>query len=182
MSPRSSDMSPWDEARSLEDLAQATIAFLRGELDHTPTHGGPPNHETGPLIESLIALNEASFVTVNSQPGAVDPAGAQRAYVEGLCSEETATRVINGLLGTELVVLSFAPGTNALGSIAVTVDDGEPFTFLGRHDASHVEFFHNGSSDLADALAQAWVLQVFDPVWGRTQQLWAKLAGALTRK
>src|SRR4051794_36071352 len=146
---------------------KATIAFLRGELDQTPLHGGPPEPETAPLSPDLIELNQAGFVTTESQPGAIDPAGPQRAFVEGLCSAATATRVEHGLLGTDLVVLSFAPGTSAWGSIVVTVDDGEPFTFLGRHDPAHVlNYMTNGTEELDEVLKQAWVLQVFDPVWG----------------
>lgn len=179
MTHESSGTSQWGAARSLDDLARATIAFLRGELDSTPTHGGPPNPETGPLLETLVSLNEAGFVTMDSQPGVVDDAGAQRAYVEGLCFEETVDRVVHGLLRTDLVALTFAPGTSAWGGIAVTVDDGDPFTFLGRHDGSHLEYFDNGSPELAAVLDQLWLVQVFDPVWGRAEELWTHLTAAL---
>ena len=80
--------------------------------------------------------------------------------------EATAERVIRELLGSDLVVLSYAPEMSGWGSIAVTVDDGAPFTFLVRQDSSYfLELFGNGSDDLGEALAGAWTLQVFDPVW-----------------
>jgi hypothetical protein len=66
--------SPWETARSLADLAQATVAFLRGDLDQTPIHGGPPNDETDPLVPALVEMNEAGFVTTDSQPGVFDSA------------------------------------------------------------------------------------------------------------
>jgi hypothetical protein len=95
-------------------------------------------------------MNEAGFVTTDSQPGVFDSAGEQRAYVEGLCAEATAERVIRELLGTDLVVLSYAPEMSGWGSIGVTVDDGAPFTFLGRQDSSYfVELLATGATTWA---------------------------------
>jgi hypothetical protein len=180
MTGAKSGASPWDDARSIDDLARATIAFLRGELNQTPSHGAPPDPETAPLVADLIALNIAGFVTTSSQPGDRDPRWPQRAYVQGICSEEVAARIEMGLLGTELVVLSFAPGSTGDGNIAVSLDEGLPFTFLGRRDsAGEAEFYSNGSSALDAVLADVWSLQVFDPAWGRNDRLWPTLTAAL---
>ena len=176
--PASSD--PWRTARTLEDLAQATIAFLRGDLGETPVHGGPPDPETAPLIADLMRMNAAGFITVDSQPGEVSPGWSQRAYVEGLCTEATAARIEAAVLGTELVLLSFAPGAIGEASITVSLDGRTPNTFLGRADPSYFnDLIGNGSPELDAELARAWTLQIFDPVWGRSDMLLSALVAAL---
>lgn len=170
----------WASAQSLPDLADATVFFLEGHLQQTPTHLGPLDTETAELVPTLVSMNRAGFITTCSQPGQLDPpSSAQRAFVEGFCDETTAASLEVGLLLEDLVVVTFEPGSNAGSSISVTMDDFEPFTFMGRHSAEELDHFRNGHPDLDAALDAAWTVQIFDPVWGRNDRLWPLVSGAL---
>lgn len=61
----------FDRVRTYQDLIAVNVAFLRGEIDHTPYHGGPIDRETVPLLGKLVQVNQFGFVTVCGQP-AVD--------------------------------------------------------------------------------------------------------------
>ncbi len=174
--------NPWPAARSLRDLADATVDFLEGKLQETPSHMGPPDSESASLIPMLVRMNRSGFMTTSSQPGliAVPEGSAQRAYVEGFCNEETAYKIQTALLYEELVVITFAPDCESDSSIAVTIDDGQPFTFLGRWSVEEFNFYRNGNPRLDMALDAALCLQVFDPVWGRNDRLWDTLCRALS--
>src|SRR5699024_1982089 len=136
---------PWSAARTLGDLAAATIEFLVGDLQMTPLHLGPPDTESWALISDLVAMNRAGFITLGSQPGSIDEPtrSAQRAYVVGICNESTAARIENDLLADDLVVIALAPGSDSCSSIVVTVDDGAPFTFLGGWSVGDLDRFRN---------------------------------------
>lgn len=45
------------------------VMFLKGELYSNPFHPGPVDSETIHLLKNLILVNEAGFVTTESQPG-----------------------------------------------------------------------------------------------------------------
>ncbi|NDK30615.1 DUF6919 domain-containing protein [Nesterenkonia haasae] len=172
---------PWKAARSLGDLAAATIEFLEGRLPETPLHGGPPHSESSPLIPSLVAMKRAGFVTTDSQPGWMDESTrcTQRAYVEGICNESTAAKITEDLLAEDLVVISFSPGSDVYSSIAVTVDQGSPFTFLGRWSVDELDHLRNGHTQLDADLDAAWALQIFDPTWARNDRFWPAVLRAL---
>ncbi|MFD1860787.1 hypothetical protein EHW97_11970 [Aeromicrobium camelliae] len=173
---------PWNVARSLDDLAAATIDFLEGRLQETPLHGGLPNPESLPLIPTLVAMNRAGFVTTDSQPGSINEPTrrVQRAYVEGICHEATAARIERGLLTEDLVMVSFAPGSDVDSSIVVTVSHGSPCTFLGRWSVEELDHFRNGLASLDADLDAAWAIQIFDPQWARNDRLWTAVLRALT--
>lgn len=82
------DREAFEGAKSIADLKRLTIAFLRGETAATSYHFGPLLAESAPIVEKLVALNEAGFITTGSQPGGVETVQGQRiqkrAYVEGL--------------------------------------------------------------------------------------------------
>lgn len=172
----------WASARTLSDLSEATIEFLEGRLQETPVHWGPIDPESNQLVPILVSMNRAGLITTCSQPGMTDVEhrGAQRAFVEGFCDRETAEKIETGLLLDELVVISCAPSCESFISITVTVDDDKPFTFLGRFGNDELNAFRNGDRELDEMLDQAWALQIFDPVWGRNDRLWASIFRALT--
>ncbi len=82
------DREAFEGAKSVEDLQRLTVAFLRGEASATSYHFGPLLAESAPLVEKLVALNEAGFITTSSQPGCIETVQGKRiqkrAYVEGL--------------------------------------------------------------------------------------------------
>ena len=179
--PGTDAVDPWDAAQSLAHLAEATVDFLEGRLQATPSHGGPPHSETADLVPHLARLNRAGLVTIGSQPGFSDQGAgsAQRAYVESLCTAETVARIQTALLYDDLVVITFAPGEDSFCSIPVTIYDHAPFTWLGRWSPEEIDVYRNGDAELDAALDAAWAVQVFDPVWGRNDWLWTTLNTAL---
>ena len=115
MSASEEDLAPWSAARTLADLAEVTVRWLQGELRYFPGHNDPsepPLEETRELIKVLVALNQAGYVTTNSQPGQsmTRDGNAQRAFVRGYCTEDTYKRIDAALYGTELIALPRPPG------------------------------------------------------------------------
>jgi hypothetical protein len=100
------DTARWQTAHSLGDLGELTALFLEGQLSETPSHGGPPDPETGPLIPVLTEVNRAGFVTEQSQPGIPPDAdgSAQRANVSGFASNKTFAALTATLADTDLVI------------------------------------------------------------------------------
>jgi hypothetical protein len=67
--------------------------------------------------------------------------------------------------------------------IPVTIDDGKPFSWLGRIGGTLAEhFFDEDLSPAAlDILADACDVEIFDPQWGRNSLLWPTLTAAFER-
>ena len=109
------DMSPdaadWPATRTLADLGELPALFLKGQIQQTPTDGGPPDPETAPLIPVLAACNRAGFITHMSQPGIMPNrhGSAQRADVSGYASSETFARLTTVVAGADLIVTPRAP-------------------------------------------------------------------------
>ncbi|MGO1536891.1 MAG: DUF6919 domain-containing protein [Yaniella sp.] len=174
MSARATD--PWATANSLRDLASATVDFLEGRLQETPSHGGPPSAETDDLGPALVQMNQSGFITMDSQPGCRDVASGdmQRAYVTGICDDEAAGVLERGVSLTELVAVRFDPAAiEACSSIPVTLESWEPFTFLGRWGAEELDRYRNDNTSLHEALDSVYYFQIFDPMWGRNDLLWS---------
>ncbi len=78
----------FESAKTVNELQQRTIQFLKGDLAATAYHLGPLLAESDPLKEKLIHLNELGFITTSSQPGGRDRIDAQpvekRFFVEGI--------------------------------------------------------------------------------------------------
>jgi hypothetical protein len=62
-------MQPWGAATSLADLAGLTADWIDGTISDHPGWSGQPDPETFQIAESLIALNRAGWLTIDSQPG-----------------------------------------------------------------------------------------------------------------
>jgi hypothetical protein len=65
-------MASFETARTYQDVVDANVAFVVGDLQETPYHHGPLDEESEPLRDDLVAINAAGAVTVNSQPAAYD--------------------------------------------------------------------------------------------------------------
>lgn len=162
----------WAEAASLEDLGETMAQFLEGRVPDAPTHG-PLDPETSSVVETLTALNRAGLITYSSQP--TDPKYSMTAFVVGLCTEATATRVCRGLIGTGLAAAAVGP-SGFRYDLMVAGDRA-----LGLDGPADV------ASILADAaprarteLEAAWQLIVADPDPHGGQRLWRILPAALT--
>lgn len=98
----------------------------------------------------------------------------------GWCSEQVADRIIAGTLGTDLVVMVGAPGSEG-AQVVVTIDGGHEHTWFGAGDDPEGVAGIWGDDLRPEALAAllgAFTVTVIDPVWGRDTILWpAVLAG-----
>lgn len=77
---------------------------------------------------------------------------------------------------TALVTVVHAPGETSSASIPVTVQDGDVVTVLGSSEEPVAEdqlkdWAEESNETLALVLADAWYVEVFDPVWGRNDVL-----------
>lgn len=192
----------WRETASLVDLADMTIRFLRGEVDETPGHAGPPDPETARISTDLVALNRAGVVTVCSQPGLAPVVGwdgalwEQRAFVDGYTDPATAVRVAAacraaGLLCQDLAVSSLREHRrgwprpwrrrSVVAYEPVTLRGGETVTSIpSRLPRSQVGLDWGGVGAGAWAEIQHAVhVVVIDPVWHRERYLWETLAVAV---
>lgn len=176
------DRDLWRGARTLEDLGELTAAWLEGTISYLPTCTvETPDAETRDLIPYLAAANRAGFVTDQSQPGEplTDGCG-QRAFVTGYCSEPVVDRIRDAILAADLVAIFNPPGWISPVRIPVTIDDGAEYSWIGDPiDEENIRHFYSDDCPGAvDALLDAWQVAIFDPVWGRTEELWARLERA----
>jgi hypothetical protein len=95
MSPE--DARLWAGANSLTDLCGLTARWLTGDIASQPGYapGFGPDDESASLIETLVMLNRAGYLTAGSQPGERGPGvdGATWslcAAVTGYATPETA--------------------------------------------------------------------------------------------
>ena len=157
------DRTRWGTARSLADVGELTAAWLHGEIRQTPTHCGPPQDETIPYTDVLTAVNRAGFVTDNSQAAASGDWGECEAYVSGLVSKETLTRVLAALDATPLVI-DGARGRDKLGNGS------------RRAWRDTVSFTTQRCPRAAREIRAAWHITITDPEPGRNDRLWPALS------
>ncbi len=199
----------WEDARTLKDLGEMTVRWLLGEIDATPSHGGPPDRETARIVDYLVAFNRVGFVTENSQPAENvqydndgHPLYGQRAMVSGWCDRSTAQRLVRLTLASDLIVLAHQPGGDSCVKIPVTIAPGGPsdgsddsyaiwdepedvggaFTFAGSvYGDEDIDDIFSGecSPEAVTALQTAWTVEIIDPMWGRDDVLWPALAQVL---
>jgi hypothetical protein len=58
----------FDGIKSYKDLIEANVAFLEGRVAGSPTHLGPVDQETIPLLKNLVKINKMGFITLQGQP------------------------------------------------------------------------------------------------------------------
>lgn len=111
------------EFDSFIDVIAYYRKFISGEIQSCPTHGGPLDDETIPIVPQLLVLNKHNILTVDSQPGSIDVIGdatitdlhfgeidvkklevIQRAYVDCYMDRSLCEDLSEELSGTEYIV------------------------------------------------------------------------------
>lgn len=63
----------WGEPKSLKEISELFVGFMRGKVESLPWSEAPINEEANVLVDDLVDLNSRGIFTINSQP-AVDGA------------------------------------------------------------------------------------------------------------
>jgi hypothetical protein len=161
------DRKRWKAARSLADVGELTVAWLRGELAETPGYGGPPDPETVPHVPVLAAVNRTGFVTDNSQ-SASSAADARQwnAWVCGLIGDAGWARLAAAIDGTPLVVEARCRGREHHGHRG-------GWLRCPRRDV--VGLYADRCPGAAAEIRAAWHVVLADPEPGRNDRLWPAL-------
>lgn len=179
------DREIWRQAGTIPAAGELTARWLEGRTEYQPGTFAPSiDDETGAIAGELAQLNRNGLFTKESQPGVLAKGHAQRAYVTGFCSAESAAALLELSGRTALVTVAHAPGENSQASIPVTVRDGEVVTVLGSSegpvgDDQLRDWSAEANDSLALVLADSWYVEVFDPVWGRNGELLPAVLDAL---
>jgi len=164
--------SSWQRARSFADLCELAARFVEGRESSFPGWGAAAlDAESEPLVPALAALNRAGYLTLASQPGTLRGVDGceQRAFASGFCRAADA-RALGGR--------SYLRGARSRAAVAVSRKAGRARVLAG-HNAreEELEIFRDvlGASALAE-LERCAYWSIWDPVWGREEWLWRKLA------
>lgn len=183
-----SDRKAWAAAENLEDLCALTVGWLTGELKSQPGYHGPADVDAVPdLLDALVSLNQAGFLTRGSQMGHDGVAAlgwhwTQIAAVEGFAKPTTVARLRATLAGTPYEVHAAARPRwpRRASSVVVTLTDGREYTDFGgfgRERAIWGQFEGAGSEAVAEAVDALQVV-IYDPEPGRNT-LWSDLRAVL---
>lgn len=191
----------WQSARSLDDLGRLTARWLRGELPTCLTYGGIADPETGDLVDVLVELNEAGWLTDFSQPAHDWVVGwdgetecRQRAAITFLLDGRQVAQTVAAALRAGLRVdarpaprLGFVEDLRArYGRLAVSearAPKGDPWMSCGVGfvlPRSHWRWVGRTwrSRRIGRLLAGAWQVTVVDLEWGNNDRLWPAVWGA----
>ena len=171
------DREVWRQASTIAAAGELTARWLDGNSQYQPgVFSAGFDDETRAIAGELARLNRNGLFTKESQPGVAAGDLAQRAYVTAFCSPETAMALLALSTRTSLVTVAHAPGESSSASIPVTVQDGDVVTVLGSSEEPVAEdqlrdWAEESNETLALVLADAWYVELFDPVWGRNDVL-----------
>lgn len=98
----------WQEPKDEKDIKNVFTGFLKGDVESLPWCDEIPKSETAAISDSLVALNQAGFLTINSQPqvngtpssdphvgwGGDNGYVYQKAYIEFFVSPEDIDRLL----------------------------------------------------------------------------------------
>jgi hypothetical protein len=180
------DKGAWRQATTLDAAGELTARWLEGKSEYQAATFTPRyDDETAPIAVELAALNRNGLFTKESQPGLQADGTAQREYVTGFCSAETAAGLLALSTRSELITVAHAPGEASNASIPVTLDGGEVVTVLGSSENPVTEdqirdWAEETNESLALLLADSWYVEVLDPAWGRNDVLLPAVFAALT--
>lgn len=179
------DREVWRQAGTILAAGELTARWLDGRSEYQPGTFTPGiDDETKSIAGVLAELNRNGLFTKESQPGVLAEGHAQRAYVTGFCSAESASALLDLSTRTDLVTVAHAPGEASQASIPVTLREGEVVTVLGSSEGpvggdQLRDWSEEANETLALLLAESWYVEVFDPVWGRNGRLLTAVLEAL---
>ena len=101
----------WGEPKSINEISKVFISFCEGEITSLPWCEIPLAIESNKILNDLVALNRAGYLTINSQPkvnglpsedpnfgwGARGGRVFQKAYLEFFTSKDNLNRLIKKL-------------------------------------------------------------------------------------
>ena len=180
------DREVWRQAGTIPAAGELTARWLEGRSEYQPGTFAPGfDEETRQIAVELAELNRNGLFTKESQPGLLAEGHAQRAYVTGFCTVDSAAALLDLSGRTELVTVAHAPGESSQASIPVTLGNGDVVTVLGSSEGPVGEdqlrdWAEEANDNLALLLAESWYVEVFDPVWGRNGALLPAVLAALT--
>ncbi|MDQ0925598.1 hypothetical protein QF038_004106 [Pseudarthrobacter sp. W1I19] len=183
---RLEDRGAWRQATTLAAAGELTARWLEGQSEFQPaTFTATYDDETAPIAVQLAALNRNGLFTKESQPGLRTAGLAQRQYVTGFCSADSAAELLALSTRSELVTVAHAPGESSNAAIPVTLDGGEVVTVLGSSEnpvtEEQIQDWAGETNDaLALLLADSWYVEILDPAWGRDDVLLPAVLSALT--
>ena len=172
---RAVSRSSWKRARSFVELCELGARFVEGRERCFPGWASTClDAESAALVPLLARLNRAGFLTLASQPGALAGVDGceQRAFASGFC-HATHSRALRALHAR-----CYRRGERGLAGVAVSRRNGRARVFAG-HNAfeDELELFRGAVGEPALAELREYVYwSVWDPVWGREEWLWRKLA------
>jgi hypothetical protein len=179
----------WRAATSLQDLCDLTAGWLEGDIRSQPGYYGPVDvdeDEAPGITGALVALNQAGFLTRDSQAGyAVDDGyeWTQLAAVTGYAGEQTVAHLRSRLAGTGYGIRAVKARDHDepfdWAGVPVTCAQDEPFTVFGCR-LSRLEIMlelEGAGIEAVDAVTEALQVTIWDPQPG-PNQLWATLQAA----
>lgn len=168
----------WKRAKSFQEVCDLMARFIQGKLQYSPLYCSPTvDGETLPLVPYLAGLNQAGFLTTDSQPGMERPDWKQRAFVDGFALESVARRIARISLFSDLHVVAVPPGYSAGFHTPVIVRDFMPHGWSGFSCFEELEHFADACSvEAMKELGLAWSISVIDLQWGREEHLWRELS------
>lgn len=186
------DRPLWRAARSMSDLRDLTAGWLHGRIAAQPAYHHPVDvdePDAPGLTDTLVALNQAGYLTTSSQAGYDGPGyrGAhcqQHAAVEGFATDDTTRWLEHAVAGTEYRIVEHGckphPWQRSAPGADVTFLDGQPVTHFGRQ-TSHAGIAHDRYPGVHPAavhdVAVARQITIYDPTPGRNT-IWPQLRQA----
>ena len=128
----------WGEPKSVKDISDLFVKYMKGKVDSLPWSEAPVNPETDVVKEDLIDLNSRGLLTINSQPAvdgvkSSDPVHGwgprngyvyQKAYLEVLIAPQLIDEVIERMEQNEDITYY---AVNNCGELRTNADsDGGP--------------------------------------------------------
>ena len=90
------DREVWRQAGTIPAAGELTARWLEGRSEYQPGTFTPGfDAETRAIAGGLAELNRNGLFTKESQPGVLAEGHAQRAYVTGFCSAESASALLD---------------------------------------------------------------------------------------
>jgi len=158
----SREAARWAACQDMDDLRQLVTVWLAGGITRNPDHMGPPCAETIPLIPVLSAVNQAGFLTDNSQRAGSRHDHAWNAWVAGFISPGPALALLDRALR--------AYGLEAETCHRASCRDPD----CPRQEV--LWFWVQACPLAADQLSGAWWVYAEDPEPGRNDRLWPALS------